>query len=247
MKFRNLLASMGGGLALAVLLSGVANAATMIAASELLDLTDRAFVVGPVGPTVDSGLNTADANYGDFSGGAACPEGFVTCDPSTNPVGTIYTYAQTVTLGLNTIENDVPPSGAPLPADIFLNASDPQDPGFVLFYSLNFVPAGFTGVAGYDFAQARAADVSFNIFETNTGLLWNTVGDWTTGETITFFFESTQAPAGPGGVYSIGFADEVASARGPIPTSLPAPVPVPAGGLLLLTSLLGFRMLRKKG
>ena len=214
--------SLGCSMVLALLTPDLAKART-IEAQDLATLELGALIEGPVGTTVDSGFNTADTNYGDFSGGAACPAGFATCVPANNPASIIYTYIQTVTLGANTIPNDTLPAGLRLSPNVFDNASAPADPGVVDFFALSFPPAGFNGVAGYDFSQAMAADVTFDISKTANGLVWTANGDWTSGETIRFFFQSTQAPIGPAGFYSVGNAKLTAKARGPLPTPSPQP------------------------
>lgn len=227
------------GAALALAFPGGAMAATLDAV-DLAALDLGPAIVGPVGVTVDSGFDADGLNFGDFSGGALCPVGFAECLPPANPAGTIYTYVQSVTPGADPVPNDPP----------FPNADEMGDPDPVAFYRLGFDPAGFNGVVGYDFSEAAAAGVSFMIEADASGITWTTEdgGDWTSGETISFFFQSTQNPSGPGGVYQIGNDAFTASAAGPLPTELPVttPIPLPAGALLFGTALLGLGLLRRK-
>lgn len=221
---------------IALALSAASTAHAMpVSAIDLAELSLGPSVIGPVGPTVDSGFTVGDVTFGDFSGGAICPAGFADCVPPTNPEGTIYTYVQSVSPGADVTPNDPP----------FPNAANLADPGSVSFYGLDFSPAGFNGIAGYDFAQASLADVTFEITRGAGGVLnWDVApgGEWTAGETITFFFQSTQAPSGPGGAYVIGNADVTAVAAGPLPT----PVPLPPAALLLGAALFGLGRLGRK-
>lgn len=190
-----------------------------------------AFVEGPVGVTVDSSFVAGDASVGDFSGGAACPEGFEACVPPENPEGTLYSFVQTVVPGEDAVPNDPP----------FAEAPDTVDPGPVGSYAIAFRPAGFTGTAGYSFSDAEAAGVEFALDQGSDGALTFSVtdGEWTAGEGVRFFFETTQPPSGPGGTYALG--DGVAA--GP----LPAPIPVPAALPLLAAALGGLALLRRRG
>ena len=200
--------------------------------TDLDTLVLGATVVGPVGPTVDSSFLTPDgaASIGDFSGGAACPDGFAECIPPQNPAGTVYTFFQTVVPGADTVAND-PPFAGP----------GPVDPGVATSYALGFAPAGFNGLAGYGFAEA--GPLSFDIDRADDGSLTftSTGDDWTAGTGVTFFFQTTRPPSGPGGRYVLS-GDLSGTAAGPLPD--PAPVPLPAGGWLLLAGLAALRGVR---
>lgn len=63
-------------------------------------------------------------------------------------------------------------------------------------------------------------------------------------ESITFFWQTTQAPSGPGGTFNLQNASGSASGRGPIPTALPVPEPAALG--LILTGLFGLGVTRRK-
>jgi hypothetical protein len=197
-------------------------------------LTLGAFVVGPVGTEVDSSFVTGGGDSaGNFSAGAACPDGFATCVPPSVPAGSIYTYVIDVVPGAETIPNDAP---FPEPATIV-------DPGVVSSFSLGFAPAGFNGVAGYDFTQAANEGLAFSIEEDDTTgyLTWTSIADdWTAGDAMTFFFQTTQGPSGPGGQYVLTGDLASGTAAGPLPAPIPvppAPVPVTGSALFLLTAL----------
>ena len=133
-------------------------------------------------------------------------------------------------------------------------------------FSTGFGVLGFTGVAGYDFAEATAAGVPvFVDLSDETGeLSWFAASEGATlfnnGESITFFWQSTVGPAGPIGVYESvsvrGFVDddgdfrfeaETAAAMGPGQVRplevIPTPAALPAG-LAVLGGLL-FRRRRE--
>ena len=203
--------------------------AAPLAPTDLDGLVLGPFVEGPVGVTVDSSFVAGDVSTGDFSGGAACPEGFAACVPPDNPAGTVYRYVQTVVPGLDAVPNDPPFAAAPATAD----------PGPVARYAVAFRPAGFTGKAGYGFADAAAAGVGFTLDRSADGLLFSvTEGEWTAGEGVRFFFETTRPPSGPGGAYALG--DAVA------PGPLPSPIPAPAALPLLAAGLLGAGLVRRR-
>ncbi|MEO1560514.1 MAG: exosortase, PEP-CTERM interaction domain protein, partial [Cyanobacteria bacterium J06632_19] len=113
-------------------------------------------------------------------------------------------------------------------------------------FSLGFDAAGFNGVAGYSFSQAENAlgsDGSFNIEQLDDGsLAWTLSGGegWNTNssnpETITFFWQTTQAPSGPGGTYIASNNITSGSGNGPLPTPVQT-VPEPNGILGLLAPM----------
>lgn len=196
-------------------------AAAPIAPTDLDALTLGAFVVGPVGVTVDSSFVAGDASTGDFSGGAACPGGFDACVPPENPAGTAYSFVQTVVPSVDAVPNDPP----------FADAPAVVDPGPVDAFTVDFRPAGFTGVAGYSFSDAATAGIELGLDRAADGSLSFevTLGEWTAGESVRFFFQTTQPPAGPGGTYVL--AGGVAA--GPLPAAIPVPAALPllAAGL----------------
>lgn len=181
-------------------------------------------IVGPVGPEVEVSLiNENGDSLGDLSSSVSCPAGMDECIPSNNPGGTIYTYRHTVVPGLDNA-NDAP---FPKPENVISFENVKQ-------FKLGFEAIGFNGVAGYSYADAQNAKLSFEVHQSSTGeLVWTTSsGAWDTGEAITFFWQSTQAPSGPGGKYSASNANDSATGRGPLPraiksalvTQVPAPV-----------------------
>ena len=197
-------------------------------------------VVGPVGVTVDSSFVAGGfaaeggASTGDFSGGAACPPGFAACVPSANPAGTVYTFVQTVVPGADAVPNDPP----------FEPAPPVVDPGPIGAFAVAFRPAGFTGTAGYSFADAEAAGIDLALDRPADGSLVFGVasGEWTAGEGVRFFFQTTQPPSGPGGAYALA-GDPSGVAPGPLPAPIPAPATLP----LLAAALAALGLRRRRG
>ena len=196
-------------------------------------LTLGAFVEGPVGVTVDSSfLAPSGVSTGDFSGGAACPAGFSVCAPPTDPAGTIYTFVQTVAPGRDTVPNDPPFAPAPVVVD----------PGPVESFAVGFRPPGFTGTAGYSFGDAADAGLEFGLRTAESALVFDVAsGEWTAGEGVRFFFETTRPSAGPGGDHMLaGDPDGVA------PRQIPAAIPAPAGLSLLAAGLTALGLARPR-
>ncbi len=212
----------------ALLLMSFSAHGLMIAPTDLNTLALGARIVGPVGPTVDSSfMNAAGDGLGDMRGSVACPAGFTVCAPPANPAGTLYTYVYEIAPGVDAFANDLPFPQPPL-----VNPAFDQVTGF----QLDLAP-GSNGVAGFDFAQASNAlgnGADFQIGLLDDVLTWTVSGgdsDWNSGEIITFFWQTTQPPSGPGKVYGLSNASHAGSAVGPSPMRLP--VTVPGSGLLL--------------
>ena len=225
------------GTALGLLALGAAPGALAapVVATDLgtLDLSD--VIVGPVGPTVETTFAFTDEDGAVV--GVADLVSFVACEPSCDAADAAYTYVHQVTPGVD-LPNDAP-FGDP-DRVVLLDG--------VQSFSLNFEAIGFTGEAGFDFAEAADAlnegDITIEL-TANGQLVWTLPEGFDTSETITFFWRSAFAPSGPGGVYGVTNGTLSGTAAGPIPG---APVPVPAAGVLLMTGLGGgaFAVLRRE-
>ncbi|MBF2017824.1 MAG: exosortase, PEP-CTERM interaction domain protein [Rivularia sp. T60_A2020_040] len=224
-----------------------ANAASIIA-TNFDNLSLGAAIVGPVGPFVETSLiNANNQGLGDLKSGVFCPAGFTSCVPPQNPQGTIYTYVHQVTPGVD-FPNDAP---FPFPENIIPFNDVSQ-------FSLGFNASGFNNVVGYSFSQAENAlgsDGKFKIKQLDDGkLIWTVSGGegWNTNtsnpETITFFWQTTQPPSGPGGTYIASNNNTLGSGAGPLPIPVQK-VPEHNGilGLLAVSTLLGnVRNLKRK-
>ena len=218
-------------LAATFLFTSTAAISTPIIATDFNSLNLGAMIVGPVGPEVEVSLsNTIGDSLGDLRSSVSCPDGFTNCLPATNVAGTIYTYTHTVIPGVDN------PNDAPFPNPVTVLPFDD-----VLGFSLGFEATGFNGVAGYSFSDASVAGVSFDIELEATGeLIWTTDSDnWDTAEEITFFWQTTQAPSGPAGVFSINSSSGSASGQGPLPTALAVSVSEPYAIGLFMLGLIG--------
>ena len=200
---------------------------------DLADLSLGARIVGPVGPEVQvTFINDDDQGVGDLESSVSCPDGIDPCTPPTNPPGTIYTYVHTAIPGVD-LPND-PPFPTP---DQIVTFDD------VLSFRLGFVAEGFNGVAGYDFSQAATAlgtsdEISIEL-EDDGSLTWSIDSDeWDSNEPLTFFWQTTQPPSDPGGVYSINDGAVTGLGAGPLPVPVPQPgvaVTLVVAGLTSLT------------
>ncbi|MGF1602288.1 MAG: exosortase, PEP-CTERM interaction domain protein [Thermosynechococcaceae cyanobacterium] len=187
-----------------------AAAVTLIDSTNLDSLTLGEMIVGPVGPTVETTLaNASGEGIGDLISSVSCPAGFAACTPPTNPAGTIYTYQHRVTPGVD-LPNDAP---FPSPGTILPLTN-------VREFRLNFPAAGFNGIAGYRFSDATTAGAEIDTELLDDGSLVWRLGEnsgWDTGESITFFWQTTQPPSGPGGSYGIANDSQSGTAQGPLP------------------------------
>ncbi|MEL6603706.1 MAG: exosortase, PEP-CTERM interaction domain protein [Cyanobacteria bacterium J06614_10] len=207
-------------------------------------------IVGPVGPEVEATfINAEGEGIGDLVSSVACPTGFVSCVPPQNPAGTTYTYIHVVTPGVD-FPND-PPFPAP---ETVLPLSETE------VFRLAFPATGFNGVAGYSFSEADSALGSENeptVEATEEGgLAWRipTLAEWSSGERITFFWQTDRNPSGPGGTYGLAGTDadgdaQSGTAAGPLPMLFRAnrvPEPSAIAPLALLgASLLTLRTFRR--
>ena len=160
------------------------------------------------------------------------PRRFSGCVPPNNAPGTIYTYVHTSRQALirtTTIRF------------LYRIRFFPLDD--VNLFQLGFAAEGFNAagsVAGFSFSEAASAlgtPGAISIEHLNDGSLAWTIStdDWDTGEPITFFWQTTQPPIGPGGIYSISNGITSGSGNGP----LPRPVPEPGSAALLSLAMLG--------
>lgn len=197
---------------------------------DSLDLGAK--IVGPAGPDVEvSIINDSGDSVGDLRSSVSCPAGFAECLPPNNAAGTIYTYSHTLIPGVD-LPNDEP---FPMPGTqlSFDNVSK---------FSLSFSATGFNGIAGYSLSEAKDAGVEFAIERFATGeISWmSNNSDWDSGEAITFFWQTSQAPSGPGGSYIIDNSTSKGVGAGPIPSAIAVSEP-PTYAFLILGVLLAVR------
>lgn len=221
--------------------------AASFASTDLDSLSLGATIVGPVGPEVETTFVNADGEgIGDLTSSVSCPAGFSACVPPENPASTIYTYIHQVTPGVD-LPND-PPFPAP---GVVLPINDAE------VFRLTFPAEGFNGVAGFSFSEAAAAlapESELTVEEASDGsLVWKTsdAAGWGTGETISFFWQTTQNPSGPGGIYSLAGDGQTSTANGPLPTPVVVEVEqpgveVPEPGAIAPLALLGTALLLKR-
>ncbi|MEL6940648.1 MAG: exosortase, PEP-CTERM interaction domain protein [Cyanobacteria bacterium J06598_1] len=214
-------------------LTSVSVKAATLSATNFERLNLGAKIVGPLGPNVNADLIDKSGNdIGDLSSSVACPAGFASCLPPTNKAGTIYTYVHEVIAGVNLPEKE---------------AGTNNSVGF----RLNFAALGFNGIAGYDFSEAASALGTDNEpilrKSSSDSLVWRIpdLSEWTKGEKITFFWQTTQAPVGPTGSYGLLSNDSSARAFGPRPSAL-ASADVPEPGAIAPLALLSVGLLVKR-
>lgn len=221
---------------LVLVVSCTANALP-ITSSDFDGIVLGAKIVGPVGPEVETSLvNSVGQAIGDLASSVSCPAGLLECSPPSNPAGTIYTYVHQVIPGID-LPND-PPFPNPVEVTAFANVSE---------FTLGFSASGFNGTAGYSFSEAAAADVSFDIDISASGMLrWiANSANWGSNQQVTFFWQTTQPPVGPGGTYTIANAQDSGSGAGPLPLAIE--VMEPDISAWLFASLLALLVANSRG
>lgn len=171
--------------------------------ADFASLTLGAKVVGSdaKGRFVSDGQTLAEV-----SSYVACSDGVTNCDPSSLPGDTVYTYVHVVTPGRGVTS-----------ATLFRTARP---------------VAGFANGVGYDNAQAATAlgpNGQIDVAADNGALVWRVIGGdgWKAGEPITFYWQSTQPPAGSTDAYLVETDGSVAIGSGPFPAK-EKPVDEPA-------------------
>jgi len=201
---------------------------TLVAADLDLDALG-ALVEGPQGAEVESevaGLGTVvsyvacpaqEFDAADAAGAVGEDEpGDEACDIEALPQGARFTYVHRVTL-----------------AEADGEAGEEQASNATAFRTAEAAP-GFANVIGFSREQAVQAlgdrgDIKVQL--ENGQLIWRiAAGDgWAPGETLTFFWQSTQPPAGPEEAYLLEAEGESGAATGPFPAE-DAVEEVPAAG-----------------
>ena len=187
-------------------------------AGEFLDLDLGAKIVGPQGPEVTSALSNAEGNFADMRSFVACPADMTECDPATAPEGTIYTYVHVVYPG----EDNEAGTGSG-------EGNDSSDVERATAFRMTRPATGFTGAAGYSKDEAMAAigaKADVVITCDDGALVWTvSAGDggdqWEQAEPLTFWWQSTVAPAGPVAAYAIDANYAQATGSGPYPADAP--------------------------
>jgi len=185
--------------------------ADIIAPTDFASLTLGGTIQGPLGPEVETSLVAGDTAIGDIASRVQCPESVDPCDPENAAGGTIYTYIYEIRPGFDGPNDE----GFAMPAEVMPVESAES-------FSLTFPAYGFTGVAGYNVAKAtERLAAGFNpVISCEDGkLMWTFPPEsgWSTGETITFFWQSTQPPTGPTGRYRFVGDGREAIGMGPMP------------------------------
>ncbi len=224
----------------AFLFSPIIQAAPIIA-TDLSTLSLGAKIVGPVGPEVETTITFTDPGgdvigIADLISSVSCDARFAADCSAAAVTGfndVVYTYQHQVIPGMD-LPND-PPFPAP---DSVIPFND------VTEFRLQFPAHGFLGVAGFDFGQTNTAINSVDIIIERLGdgsLVWTLPkgSNWDTNERITFFWQTTQRPSGPGGVYATSNQTLNGVGNGPMPNSVL--ISTPTTGLLLLAGLFAFR------
>ena len=201
------------GIVVLSVLLGSAAVAENIKALDFANIHLGATIVGPVGPEVEASLVGSDGrSNGDINSRVQCPPGVSECKPPMMPAGTIYTYIHEITPGADR-PNDKP---FPKPDHMTSVTSASQ-------FALGMKAEGFNGAAGYSFDQAKAGTGQVDAFKVNEAadgsLVWTLAEGavWPKGATVTFFWQTTQPPKGPGKGFTLSTDAGAGIGHGPAP------------------------------
>lgn len=177
-----------------------------------LDLsTLGAKIVGPQGTEVETVLSAGNREIGKMVSYVACPEGTAKCVPGDMPEDTVYTYVHTISLAEANEDIEPQPTEGPevveAPPTLFRTTEKAH---------------GFNASVGYSSAEAEDAlgdPDAISIISDNGQLIWRVVkGEgWKSGTTMTFWWQSTEPPAGPADAYLLEIDGNQAKAKGPFP------------------------------
>ena len=174
-----------------------------------LDLeTLGAKIEGPQGPEPEAPLMLDGAQVGRIVSYVACPEGIEECVPDDLPDGTVFTFVHQITLdGVSAEQPASGPEVVEAPPTLFRTTERAH---------------GFNGSLGYARSQAQAAfgsEDAIGVTIDDGRLIWRVTGgqNWQEGATVTFWWQSTQPPAGPADAFLLEILGNQMSVKGPFP------------------------------
>lgn len=149
----------------------------------------------------------------------ACPKAMSACDPAAVPVGKAFTYVLTITPGVATAPQPSPTPVASPSANGIPVA--PIETPAELIRMIRAAP-GFNGAVGFSRGEATAAlgeEDALTVTLDQNQLIWRVTGGagWKAGKPITFWWQSTRAPAKPSGAYRLEYAGKRAAIAAPFP------------------------------
>lgn len=165
-------------------------------------------IEGPQGPEPEAPLMLGGAEIGRIVSYVACPEGVEDCVPDEMPEGTVYTFVHQITLdGVSAAEPASGPEVVEAPPTLFRTTERAH---------------GFNGSIGYARSQAQTAfgsEDAIGVTVDDGRLIWRVTGtpDWQQGSTVTFWWQTTQPPAGPADAFLLEVLGNQIAAKGPFP------------------------------
>ena len=147
----------------------------------------------------------------------ACSKAMATCDPATAPEGTVFTYVLTVTPLPTASPTATPTATGTDPPVVPLEA--PAE-----LVRMTRTAPGFNGAVGFSRSEAAAAlgaDDALTVTLDQHQLIWRVTGGsgWQAGKPITFWWQSTAAPAKPSAAYRLEYAGKRADIAAPFPAA----------------------------
>ena len=166
-------------------------------------------IEGPQGPEPEAPLMLGGGEIGRIVSYVACPEGVEECLPDEMPEGTVYTFVHQITLdGVSAAEPASGPEVVEAPPTLFRTTERAH---------------GFNGSIGYSRSQAQTAfgsEDAVGVTVDDGRLIWRVTStpDWQQGSTVTFWWQTTQPPAGPAEAFLLEIMGNQISAKGPFPS-----------------------------
>ncbi|EDL50200.1 hypothetical protein [Erythrobacter sp. SD-21] len=165
-------------------------------------------IEGPQGPEPEAALTLGGGEIGRIVSYVACPEGVEECLPDEMPEGTVYTFVHQITLdGVSGADPASGPEVVEAPPTLFRTTERAH---------------GFNGSIGYSRSQAQAAfgsEDAIGVTVDDGRLIWRVTDtpNWQQGSTVTFWWQTTQPPAGPSDAFLLEVLGNQIAANGPFP------------------------------
>ncbi|WP_375289799.1 hypothetical protein [Qipengyuania sp.] len=171
-------------------------------------------IVGPQGTDPEFDVRADGEIFATITSYVACPAQMAECDPEALPEGTKLTYVYTI------VPNGPTSPPAPEPSATDADGAPKEIPP--AFFRTTKPVSGFAATLGYSRDQAAAAlgdEDAITVSVDESQLIWRVTGGsgWKADMPITFWFQTTAAPAGPREAFQLEWNDRRSAVTAPFP------------------------------